>query len=388
MQTAQLKTLTIVSIIYFFTSNLSGMFLPIYFKESGLSLTQIVQIMSLMFVVVGLLPVVLLKLFKNFERIISLGILLTMLFYVTLIYVKEPAVLGLTYGLSIATFWPSFNLLQFRFSESKVRARTVSFFSMIVPSVSGALSPAVGGFIIESFGFSALFVLSVFMYLSVFVLSTRIKVEAETHEIHIPKDKMFVTFFATFIVTGLIDSSYWLVYPLFVHKISEGSILNMGLVFTFSSILVSAITFFVNWLSDIKGKRVEFAIVSSALYFLWYFALAFTSTMYEIVALSLLSGLAGAFSFSWFAYYGDYFLKEYYASILVVMEVGLMIGRLINLASAHLFISVGNYPTYFMLSGVFSLFMIPFLVSSMTSQKTVNHERLNAGYDVRCNWLG
>ncbi|MEM2970915.1 MAG: hypothetical protein QW270_00620 [Candidatus Bathyarchaeia archaeon] len=370
MQITPLKTLTIVSIIYFFTSNLSGMFLPIYFKASGLSLTQVVQIISLMFAVVGLLPIVLLKLFKNFERIISLGIFLTMLFYVTLIYVKAPVILGLTYGLSIATFWPSFNLLQFRLSESKVRARTISFFSMIIPSVSGVFSPAVGGFIIENFGFPVLFAFSVFMYLFVFVLSIRIKVEAETHEFHIPKDKMFGTFFATFIITGLIDSSYWLVYPLFVHKISEESILNMGLIFTFSSILVSSITFLVNWLSDIKGKRVEFAIVSSALYFFWFFALAFTSTMYGIVALSLLSGLAGAFSFSWFAYYGDYFVKEYYASILVMMEVGLMIGRLINLAPAYVFISAGNYQAYFMLSGIFSLFMIPFLVSSMALRKT------------------
>jgi hypothetical protein len=57
------------------------------------------------------------------------------------------------------------------------------------------------------------------------------------------------------------------------------------------------------------------------------FYTAFVSTTYEIVELSLLSGLASAFSISWFTQYVDTFAKEYHASILVLMETGLMIGK-------------------------------------------------------------
>jgi hypothetical protein len=53
----------------------------------------------------------------------------------------------------------------------------------------------------------------------------------------------------------------------------------------------------------------------------------------------MLSGLASAFSLSWFAHYGDSFKREHYASILVMMEVGLMIGRTANLAPTYLFIT-------------------------------------------------
>jgi len=95
----------------------------------GMSILEIVEILLFTFPLIGLLPLFLLKKAENFERIISYGILLTTLFYVILIFVRSPIILGLVYGLSIATYWPSFNLLLFRIGESRSRARTISFFS-------------------------------------------------------------------------------------------------------------------------------------------------------------------------------------------------------------------------------------------------------------------
>jgi hypothetical protein len=60
--------------------------------------------------------------------------LATILFYVALIHVRDPLVLGLACGASTAAFWPSFNMLQFRLSESRIRARTMSLFSSIIPA--------------------------------------------------------------------------------------------------------------------------------------------------------------------------------------------------------------------------------------------------------------
>jgi hypothetical protein len=84
----------------------------------------------------------------------------------------------------------------------------------------------------------------------------------------------------------------------------------------------------------------------------------------QIVALSLLSGVAGAFSLSWFAHYGDSFSKEQYGSILVLMEVGLMIGRIINLAPTNLFLPQADFRSYFMFLGAASLCLIPFYLAS------------------------
>ena len=366
MQIISLKTLFVV-IIFFFTSNLSGSFLPVYYKEEiGLTIAEIVEILLFTFIVIGLLPLLLLKFVKNFERIISFGIFFTMLFFIILIYTKNPIFLGLVYGLSIATFWPSYNLLQFRLSESRIRARTVSLFSSIIPSLASIAGPAVGGFIISNFDFQSLFVVSIILYMTAFLFSMRIKFRPETYKFSIPKIKTFAIFFSTFIFLGL-SEAYWVAYPLFVHTLSK-TIFQMGLVLASSAVLICLVTFLVNWVSDIKKACPEFAIIGATLSALWYFAISSASTMYQIVALSPLSGLAGAFSLSWFAHYGDSFSKEHYASILVMMEVGLMIGRIINLAPTYIFISKADYTSYFMLLGVVSLFLIPFFIVSKRSK--------------------
>ncbi|NWG11322.1 hypothetical protein HXY33_06220 [Candidatus Bathyarchaeota archaeon] len=261
----------------------------------GLTIGEIVEILFITFIVIGLLPLVLLKLVKNFERIISYGIFFTMLFFIVLIYVKSPIVLGLAYGLSIATFWPSFNLLQFRLSESKMRARTVSLFSSIIPSLAGIAGPAIGGLIISHFSFQLLFAVSIVLYLTAFLFSIRIKFRPETYKFSIPKTRTFAIFFLTFIFLGLAEA-YWLAYPLFVLTLAE-TVFQMGLVLTASAILICIITFLVSWLSDIKGVRVQFAIIGAILNAVWFFAIASASTTYNIVALSPLSGLAGAFLF-------------------------------------------------------------------------------------------
>jgi len=141
----------------------------------------------------------------------------------------------------------------------------------------------------------------------------------------------------------------------------------MGLVLAASAVLICAVTFLVNWLSDIKKTRINFAIIGAVLNALWYFAIPFASTSQEIVALSLLSGFASAFSLSWFAHYGDSFSKEYYASILVMLEVGLMIGRTLNLAPTNIFISNANYTSYFTLLGLVWILIIPlYLIAKRT----------------------
>lgn len=372
MQTVSLKTLAFVVSIFFFTSNLSGSFLPVYYREEmGLTVGEIVELLLFTFIVIGILPLTLLRLLKNFERIISWGIFFTMLFFVALIFVKNPVFLGLAYGLSTATFWPSYNLLQFRLSESKMRARTVSLFSSIIPSLASIAGPAIGGFIISLFNFQSLFTVSILLYLIAFIFSMRIRFRPETYKFSTPKGGTFVIFFLSFIILGL-SEAYWLAYPLFVLSIS-GTVFLMGLILAASAILICIITFLISWLSDIKKARIEFAIVGATLNATWFLVVSFTSTTYQIVVLSLLSGLAGAFSLSWFAHYGDSFGKENYASILVLMEIGLMFGRIINLVPTYVLISETNYSSYLMLLSLVSLSLIPiYILSKRTPQ--VHHD--------------
>jgi len=349
--------------IFFFTSSLSGSFLTVYYREElKMSIPEIAEILLFTFPLIGLLPLFLLRTAKNFERIISYGIFLTMIFYVALIFVRNPIVLGLAYGLSIATYWPSFNLLLFRLGESHMRARTISFFSSIIPTLTGIAGPAAGGFIIDNLQFEALFATAVILYLVAFILSMRIDFKPEAYKFSIPRNKTFAIFFASFILLGL-SEAYWLGYPLFVLGVS-GTVLNMGIVLALSAILISVATFLVNYFSDVKKTRVGFAIVGASLHAVWFFVLSFVTSTYHIVALSLLDGIAAAFNVSWLAHYADSFSKEQYASILVLMETGLMIGRIANLAPTLAFIPSSDYASYFKCSAVVLLLLIPLYLIS------------------------
>jgi MFS family permease len=340
--------------------------LPIYFRDQGLGVAEIVTILLFTFIVLGFLPVTFLKLVKNFEKVISVGIFMTMLFYVALIFVKNPLILGLAQGVSLATFWPSFNLLQFRLSGAKARARTISLYSSIIPSIAGIFGPATGGFIIQSFGFTSVFAVSITLYMITFLLSLKIPCKPETYKFSIPKNNMFAIFFTTFVVAGLSETN-WLAYPFFLYSVS-GTVLNMGLVLAVTGILISAITFSINWLSDIKKTRIEFAVIGTVLSAAWYFGVGFATSTSQIIVLSLLSGFANAFRISWFAHYGDSFANEQYASILVMMETALMVGRIVNLTPTYIFMSQADYTSYFILLGTILLSLIPlYLISKNNS---------------------
>ncbi|MEM0095665.1 MAG: MFS transporter [Candidatus Bathyarchaeia archaeon] len=362
MQRNDFQKLVVASAIFFFSNYLTSMFLPVYYLNLGLSIGDIVKLLATTFLIIGLLPITLLKFVKNFERIICLGVLFTTVFYVLLTFVKNPIVLGVAYGFSIATYWPSFNLLQFRLSESRIRARSVSLFSIIIPSVASIAGPATGGLIIENFGFTAVFGFAVTLYFVALIFFVRVKYKRETAGLNVPRSKKLAIFFVTFVIFGLCEA-YWLAYPLFVNRVSE-TVSRMGFVLALTSLVVSAITFLVNWLSDIKMRRAEFATIGVALNAAWFFLLGRVTAPQHIVFLSALSGLASAFTISWFAHYGDSFNREQYASILVLMEAGLMVGRLINLVPTYIFISKADFQSYFTLLGTLILSVIPILVYS------------------------
>jgi len=280
---------------------------------------------------------------------------------VALIYAKNPIILGLAYGLSIATFWPSFNLLQFRLTETKERAFLMSLLTHVIPSLTGIIGPVVGAFIIETYDFTYLFAASIILYLAAFAASTKIRFKPEHQKFLIPKSGMFKIFMIVFILMGL--SEAWFVYPLFVFRISS-TYISMGFVVAAGSFIVALANLAINKLSDIKKARVEFAILSLILHVVWFFALTQVTNMVELVLLSLLSGLSGAFMVSWFAYYGDSFSREYHASILVMMEIALMVGRIIGLVPTYYLITVPDFSSYFILLGLISLLSIPFYMLS------------------------
>ncbi|MEM2355942.1 MAG: hypothetical protein QXO00_06465, partial [Candidatus Bathyarchaeia archaeon] len=75
MQRNDFQKLVVASAIFFFSNYLTSMFLPVYYLNLGLSIGDIVKLLATTFLIIGLLPITLLKFVKNFERIICLGVL-------------------------------------------------------------------------------------------------------------------------------------------------------------------------------------------------------------------------------------------------------------------------------------------------------------------------
>jgi len=281
------RILAVTVAIFFFTTSLSGTFLPIYFHQTlGMSVPEIIVILFFTFVAIGVIPSFSIRITKHFERLISLGVLLTLLFYVALIYIKNPVILGLAYGTSLAVFWPSFNLLQFRLSESKERALMISLMSVAIPGIASIVGPAVGGFIAQEYGFVYLFAASIILFLASLVLSLKIRYKSEGQKFLMPNNRAFKIFMLTFALIGF-SESYWLAYPFFVLNISS-TIISMGLALAASSAIITLLNITINRLSDVKGSRVKFAIVSSILYAIWYFALASASNITDSSSISAL----------------------------------------------------------------------------------------------------
>jgi MFS family permease len=358
--------LAVAVVLFFLASNLTGVFLPIYFVSSGLAVNAISTILFLTFAMMGLVPLILIRLVRNFERIMSLGILMSAFFYAMMVYAKNPILLGICYGLSQSTFWPSFNLLQFRFSEGKGRAFFVILMSVVIPGASRTVGPALGGWFVANFGFVAVFAVSIILFLSSFIFSLRIKYKPESTRFSLPRNRIFMIFMATFVIVGFCES-YWLAYPLFVDSVSH-SLVKTGLIFSASSLVMLVVQLIIGRLSDLKLRRREFAALGSLLNALWYFGLVFATIDENLVALSFLGGLATALYISWFVYYGDSYNREKHGALLVMMELGLACGRILNLVPVVFYVSSGSFSLYFLISGIASLLLFPLYIGAKTSK--------------------
>jgi hypothetical protein len=79
----------------------------------------------------------------------------------------------------------------------------MSLLSVIIPTITGIVGPAVGSLVITSPGFRALFSSSVVLYLIALVFSLKIRFAVETTRFQIPRQRVFLIFFASFILWGL-----------------------------------------------------------------------------------------------------------------------------------------------------------------------------------------
>jgi MFS family permease len=351
--------------MYAMALDLSGIFLPIYYLEIGLPVTRILLILSVTFLVVGILPTLLLRTIpRYFERAITFGMLLATLFFLALLTTRNPIILGVTYGLFNAVFWPSFNLLMFRLSELKARAATISFLTVLLPTTTAVTGPLLGGYLIANFNFSSVFYLGAIFMLIGAVASLKVKVQKTNMKLEFMKFSRSspLVVFAIVFMTSSLAEHYWLGYPLLLYKLSS-SVFGLGLLASVTSLLSSVSAVFIGRISDIKKRRIEFGVISLAASSLYMLGLAFVSLPVELLPVSVIGGIATAFATPSFVLLADSFRRDDYASVLVLREVFIMLGRFGNVLIMFLFIVSYQFQNYFLALAISTALTIPIYMS-------------------------
>jgi len=353
-----LKYLGLSFFLYWLASSLFNIFFPVYLLEIGLSLHQILFVLLLTFLVVGLLPLALLTFFtRNFESLMVVGILLTLAFYATLLFVKDPLLLGLLNGLYIAVFWPSFNLLLFRLTSLEIRATAISVILVFVPTVCGVLGPSIGGFVIERFGYAVLLLSAMAMFAASAAASVGIRMQPLEQGFSLPNPKLFSVFAFTFVVYGLVEH-FWLAYPLFLYRLAEG-VFFMGILASALSLISSIVAIGVGRLSDVTARRVEFCVAGTFAYSAYLFLLALVEEPLQLIPAAVVWGVCQSLASPSTALLADSFDKRYYPTITVLMEFFLMLGRLGNLALMYVFIATEQFANYFLALSALALLLVP-----------------------------
>jgi MFS family permease len=354
--------LSIAAAFYFLSGSVTGVFIPSYYIERGLSINQIIILIGCIFGVLGILPVFTLKyLPRYFEKLMVVGIVVNMVFFALIMLIRDPIILGLVDGISMATFWPSFNLLIYRLTGVKRRGMIASLLYIIIPTLVGIIGPAIGGALIQFISFGSIFIFSIIMLVVALVFALKIKYKPVTGGFVIPKKRLLLLFGVIIVISGFTDIG-WIVYPLFLRSLSSG-FLQMGIVAAILSMIFVIVSYVFGKVSEVDKHKVRFAVLSAVMTTIYLFALVFVNVIPQLIVVSVFASLSGIFGVAVISLYGDFFKRKYHATLVVLWEIMLMFGRFATLIPVYFFINTFDFSGYFWVIGIVSLIsIIPYIV--------------------------
>jgi len=346
--------LSVIMTFYYLSQGVTGIFLPNYFLQIGLSVNQIILLTASIFLTLGLLPILFIKVFhKSFENLLTIGIVFNLIFFFLLMVVSDPFVLGLVQGIAFAAFWPAFNLLLYRFTNIKRRGIVVTFLYVALPILTSIIGPVLGGAFIYFLGFNSVFILGIIFLTIAFLFSLKIKYSPVTEKFAIPKSYLLLLFGLIIVVYGFSEVG-WIAWPLFLRSLTQGY-LEMGVLASILSIIFAGVSLLAGKFSEAEKHRVRFVFFGLLMGSIWLVLVSFVQTTQQLIGVSVFSGLSGAFTMLLFSLYGDFFKRKHHAVLVVLWEVFLMFGRLGNLIPTYLFINNFNFHNYFLTIGLLSL---------------------------------
>jgi hypothetical protein len=252
-------------------------------------------------------------------------------------------------------------------------ATTFTVYWLFLSSVASVIGPVLGGMVISfGGGFVAALSVAAGLYLVALASMWRFRFEPIAYTgrpIELQGRPRMGYLLAAVLAWGMTDVG-WLAYPLFALSVS-GSFLNLGVVISAIGVVTAAAGIWVARTSDRLSNRFGVWVAGAAATAVALFALGFVRTIPELLAVSAVSGTAGAATgpvlIGWFA---ESYTKDSAAPFWVRFELFLNPGRIVNLGLAALFLPTKNYMDYFAVSGALCLLNIPFLYAFKRRSET------------------
>ncbi len=359
------RLLFLVAALFFTASGLSSTFVPIYLYElGGDSLTFLLLLLVPVFSVLAFTPLLLQRWRgPSFTRLLPVGILALGAFQVSLSTFGYPILLGLSWGLGLALFWPPFNTYLYDLTDGRKKIQEITVIGVALPGFAGVVGPAVGGFLAaqHGLGLPAVFVLAATLYLGAFLMSLDLPRPAARSGSTVTSPfrvRGYRRFAVAYGLLGFTDTS-WVVYPLFLFVLADRSLLDVGLIVSVVSIFGAVVAPLTARWADRRRTTWVPALLGYLVFVGWLWGLGVTVQLWQVALLGI-AGVAGGLQVALLRAYTTLFPTGSLPSAATGREMALGIGRLSNLVFTFLLLgsaplTLALFHRYFLVLGTIAL---------------------------------
>jgi len=317
--------------------SLVGIFIPIYLLGLGYSLRQVFAYYLIQNTVIALafFGAMFLMQKTGIKKIFVLRFPLLLSFLAILYYLPSlrfPVyLLAVIDGCQAAMYWTPLHILFSRFvDKDEIGASTGKLFA--IPQLATMVSPLIGGLIVASFGFKALFLISIILFAAdliplLYMTIPRIAFDFEPGE-GMALFKKYKKYFYSEIANNIGEEVEGIIWPIFVY-LSLVSVVSVGLVGTLLAASTSLFTLFIGRLADRKEKVRM--IKTGAIFIMAVWALRYIfggAAAFYILTVS--SGMAFVvFSIPYYSLFYSMAKKEKSAVFFAFREIPVNLARLI-----------------------------------------------------------
>lgn len=258
----ELDELYISVAIKSFAESFISIFVPIYLLTIGFLLKDVAIYYLVYYASVSLFMPLCMHLNSKIgiKKVMSLGILLLILYYVLLNFMSlgiPYVVVALAFGLSVALYYSSYHLEFAKFCDRKKEATEISIL-MIVSLAGVTLGPILGSVFITKLSFQFLFILvSILLLISILPLffsgDKKIKeLDFSFKGIVKSDDKTKAIAYQVSGVLGVVSGIFW---PIFIY-LNLKKMISLGFIISLTSVFMIFFLIFIGKISDKHKERI------------------------------------------------------------------------------------------------------------------------------------